>query len=245
MSRDTIYRAPGPATDFAFGPQVAGVFDDMVERSVPGYLMMQEYLVRTIDTLPNPPATVLDIGCATGTSMALLADRYPGIHLIGYDDSEPMLAKAEQRLAQLPSASFDLRADDVCEVREFPAADVVLLNLTLQFIRPLRRPQLLRRLADAVRPGGTLLLMEKFLDADPAANRRLIAMHHDFKRRQGYSDLEIARKREDIENVLIPLTVAENEELLRAAGFTEVALVLRVLNFGLLAAFRPDQPERR
>ena len=130
MSRDTIYRAPGPATDFAFGPQVAGVFDDMVERSVPGYLMMQEYLVRTIDTLPNPPATVLDIGCATGTSMALLADRYPGIHLIGYDDSEPMLAKAEQRLAQLPSASFDLRADDVCEVREFPAADVVLLNQT-------------------------------------------------------------------------------------------------------------------
>ncbi|MFG2358656.1 carboxy-S-adenosyl-L-methionine synthase CmoA [Streptomyces sp. NPDC048521] len=244
MTQDTIYQGTYEASDFAFGTHVAGVFDDMVQRSVPGYLMLQDYMCRLLETLPEPPRTILDIGCATGTSMALLSKRFPGVQLIGYDDSSAMLAKAEQNLSKFADngTSFEFRQEDVCEVEAFPEADAVVLNLTLQFIRPTRRLDLLRQLAAAIRPGGALILAEKVLEADSGFTRRLISAHHEFKREQGYSDLEIARKREDIENVLVPFTVSENEELLRAAGFEQVGLALKCLNFALLAGFRAEVP---
>ncbi|RAG85001.1 carboxy-S-adenosyl-L-methionine synthase CmoA [Streptacidiphilus pinicola] len=236
---DTIYLEKHVPADFSFNSRVAAVFDDMVQRSVPGYDIMQESLDRIVRSIPGPVGTVLDLGCATGTSMEVLARKFPGTHLIGYDNSAPMIEQARQRLAPFePETRVDLYCADVCEVVEFPPADVVLLNLTLQFIRPLRRKSILTALSRAVRPGGVLVLMEKVIEDDSSLTRRLISIHHEFKREQGYSDLEIARKREDIENVLIPLSVSENEELLRDAGFNEVGCVIKVLNFALIAGFK-------
>ncbi|MFF1594088.1 methyltransferase domain-containing protein [Streptomyces sp. NPDC058286] len=239
MNRDTVYLTAEPA-GFIFNQQVAGVFDDMVQRSVPGYLLMQNYVCELLETLPAKPKTVLDIGCSTGTSMALIGQRFPGVHIVGFDSAPAMLEKAEANLSSLESNdfTFEFHEGDVTEVDAFPEADVVLLNLTLQFVRPLRRVELLKKLASAVRPGGVVILMEKVLEPSDALTRRLIKVHHEFKREQGYSDLEIARKREDIENVLIPLTVSENEELLRASGLDEIGLVVKVLNFTLIAGFK-------
>jgi tRNA (cmo5U34)-methyltransferase len=212
----------------------------MVQRSVPGYLMMQNQVCEILKTLPSAPEVVLDIGCSTGTSMAMIGQRFPGVHVVGYDSAPAMLEKANSNLSPLASDnfSFELHEADVAEIDTFPAADAVLLNLTLQFIRPLRRLELLKKLASAVRPGGAIILMEKVLEPSESLTRRLIKVHHHFKREQGYSDLEIARKREDIENVLIPLTVAENEELLRSSGLDEIGLVMKVLNFALIAGFK-------
>ena len=81
------------------------------------------------------------------------------------------------------------------------------MNYTLQFVDINSRPQILRRICDSIRPDGFLLVSEKVAHADPIVDHALIELYFEFKRRQGYSELEISRKRDALENVLIPLTI--------------------------------------
>ena len=62
--------------------------------------------------------------------------------------------------------------------------------------------------------------------------------HHDFKRVQGYSDLEIARKRQALENVLVPETRRAHHRRLETAGFKEVHDWFQCFNFTCIAAVR-------
>jgi hypothetical protein len=48
-----------------------------------------------------------------------------------------------------------------------------------------------------------------------------IDLHHDFKRAHGYSDLEIAGKRDSLENVLVPESLDEHRNRLRRAAFAQ------------------------
>ena len=66
----------------------------------------------------------------------------------------------------------------------------------------------------------------------------LIELHHEFKRRHHYSELEISRKRQALENVLIPDEIDTHETRLRQAGFSHVGVWLRYFNFVSLVAIR-------
>ena len=127
-------------------------------------------------------------------------------------------------------------------------ASVVTMNWTLQFVRPIYREALLERIHAALVVGGVLILCEKILAEPEELNRLYVSLYHDFKRRNAYSELEIAKKREALENVLVPCTVSENLELLREAGFGSVDPFFRWYNWvGLLAVKqrRTTGPGRR
>jgi tRNA (cmo5U34)-methyltransferase len=112
----------------------------------------------------------------------------------------------------------------------------VLLVLTLQFVRPLWRDRLIRRIAQGMAENGCLILVEKVLGENSTFNRLFIKHYYEMKKRNGYSDLEIAQKREALENVLIPYRLEENKELLRGQGFQHVDVFFKWYNFcGLLA----------
>lgn len=241
--RDQVFEASGRADDFTFDDRVVQVFDDMVSRSVPFYTevqRMQSDLVTQF--LPAEGGLVCDLGCSTGTTIDLLVrnPRCPGTaKFIGYDNSEPMLAEAAGKLAA-PIAAERVRLLDVDLNAgvELPACNVVLMNWTLQFVRPLYRESLLRRIHDALVPGGALFLSEKVLVGDSMLNRLYIDFYLDYKRSQGYSETEITRKREALENVLIPYRVEENYELLARCGFGTVDTYFRWFNFACLIAVR-------
>ena len=112
------------------------------------------------------------------------------------------------------------------------------MNYTLQFIKPYDRQIMMQRIADGLRPGGLLLLSEKVVDPDPDIESVLQALHLEFKRRHAYSDLEIARKRAALENVLIPDTIDTHKARMLDAGFSSVGVWLRYFNFTSLVAIR-------
>ena len=151
-----------------------------------------------------------------------------------------MLAKARLK------AEFYVKDDAV----SFQQADITkinmegtgafILNYTLQFIRPVLRPALISQLYENLRPGGLLILSEKTILEDKRLNRAFIDIHHDFKRAQGYSDLEITRKREALENILIPFTIEENIEILAGAGFKPITTFLQWFNFSSFVAIKPS-----
>ena len=208
--------------DFRFDESTAAVFDDMLERSIPFYGEMQRMTVELARRFAQPGSTVVDLGCSTGTTLASLAAAIddPTIRFVGLDASEPMLARARQRLVR--AGALDrcvLVTGDLNDEFVLDDPSVVILNWTLQFVRPLHRDAVIRRIYDRLRDRGCLIVLEKVLGNESLLNRLYIDLYYDFKKRNGYSELEIAQKRESLENVLIPYRLDENLELLRRNGF--------------------------
>ena len=240
MSRDAIFATPQPqAKDFAFDKSTAEVFDDMLQRSVPMYDQIQRMIEALAAAYVRESGVVYDIGCSTGTTLIALAGVLQGrsARLIGVDSSQPMLDHAARNAAAaavpVPIEWLQLHVDE--QVALAPC-DVVIMALTLQFIRPMQRQTIVRRICESITPGGCLILVEKVLTDDPEFTRLFIDLYHDYKAAQGYSQLEIAQKREALENVLIPYRAAENVEMLRRSGFAQVETFFRWFNFAGFAA---------
>ncbi len=219
--------------DFDFGEATAAVFDDMLERSIPAYRELQRMIGELAGTFAEPGTRVYDLGCSTGITLETLlgAMRVP-VELIGLDSSPAMLERARQRLAQLEGADrVTLLQADLNDGVQVENASVVVLNLTLQFVRPLRRDRLIRDINQGMNPNGCLILVEKVLGNDSLFNRTFIRLYYEMKRSNGYSETEIARKREALENVLIPYRVDENLELLSRNGFNQADIFFKWYNF--------------
>jgi tRNA (cmo5U34)-methyltransferase len=237
--RDKIFDEPDrPIGDFAFDQAVAGVFDDMVSRSVPFYAEMQRMIVEMAADFVTPDSNVFDLGCSTATTFLQMHPRLPpSARFVGFDNSEEMLAKAREKLAASGvDRSVDLRVVDLDQGAPVENASMVMLILTLQFIRPLNRERLMQDIFRGMNAQGCLLLVEKVLGEDSLFNRLFIKYYYEMKRRHGYSELEISKKREALENVLIPYKLLENRELLLRTGFRSVDVFFKWYNFcGIIA----------
>ena len=237
MKRDDIFQSTAArGSDFRFDQQVASVFDDMLTRSVPFYNEQQTMLGEIGRKFHVPGTDVYDLGCSTATTLINLCSVIdsPG-KFIGYDNSEPMLERAREKVAQHGLANrIELRLADLNEdsrILSIENASLVTVCWTLQFIRPLRRDSLMRSIYDGLCGGGALVVCEKILTNSSDMNRFFIDFYYDFKRRSGYSESEIQKKREALENVLVPYRVSENFELFMRNGFEIVETFFQWFNF--------------
>lgn len=225
--------------EFAFDENVAEVFDDMISRSVPLYSEVQQLIPALTQLLDHQSVKVVDLGCSTGTSLIALAESLPDaeLELIGVDNSHAMLDQCQRKLDSTGlHERITVYRDDIRNF-EFDNASIVLMNYTLQFVPIEDRIDLLKRIRKSLRPGGFLVMSEKFVHDDVQFDRSLVELYFDYKRRNGYSELEISRKRDALENVLIPFSVKENEKILKESGFEEFELVLKWFNFGTFLAY--------
>lgn len=239
MSKDRIFKEKRELIEnFNFGKETAEVFDDMLDRSVPFYAEVQRMMGEIATDFAVPGTNLYDLGCSTGTTLLWLDRSLPeDINFVGVDSSPEMLDQARKKLAE---HGFTRPHELVCQNLDngvaIVNASVVVMNLTLQFIRPLYRDRLIQGIANGTNAGGCLLLVEKVLGQDSTLNRLFIKYYYDFKKRNGYSEMEIAQKREALENVLIPYHFEENRELLLRNGFKACDVFFRWYNFcGMLA----------
>lgn len=245
QGQDQIYRQPQAyAVDFMFDARVAAVFPDMIRRSVPGYEAMLPMLGTLAARYARSGGRVYDLGCSLGAVSLAVRRQLPGTEgqIIGLDNSPEMIAQAKTLLAQLGDEGWPVRLA-VADVRDhaFAEADVVILNFLLQFIAPGERTALLARLYAALRPGGALILSEKTMLAEAETHALVTELHHDFKRANGYSELEISGKRTALERVLIPETEAEHVERLQALGFGPVVRWFQAYQFTSWLALKPEE----
>ena len=239
MSKDKLFKKKQRVVkDFNFGKATAAVFDDMLDRSVPFYAEMHRMTCEMAADFAVENTSLYDLGCSTGTMMLAL-DRVVPKHvtLIGVDSSEEMMTRAREKFRQHGIRHpYELICADLNKSIQITNASVVLMNLTLQFIRPLYRETLITSLARGLNDRGCLLLVEKVLPKNSMVNRLFIKYYYQFKERQGYSKLDIAQKREALENVLVPYRIEENCELLLNSGFSDCEVFFKWYNFcGILA----------
>ena len=239
MAKDEVFRDEiEKVSDFRFGANVAKVFDDMVNRSVPFYGEIQRMMAELAADHAREETFVYDLGCSTGTTMIGMDTLVnQDIKFIGIDDSQEMLDKCKSKLMEIGfSRPYELRCADLGQGVKIENASVVVLCLTLQFVRPIYRERLLKDIYDGLNPGGVLILVEKILAEENNFNRDFINYYYNYKRRNNYSELEISQKREALENVLVPYKLTENITLLRDQGFAHCEVFFKWYNFaGLIA----------
>ncbi len=231
--KDSIYANAQPVKDFTFDERVVEVFPDMISRSVPGYAT----IVSTMGKLAGMYATnhthIYDLGCSLGAvtlSMRRNIDK-AGCKIVAVDNSKAMVERCQLHLDGFRSeVPVEVTLADINDI-EFQPASVIALNFTLQFIDVDAREALLKKIYDALVPGGVLLLSEKFKGECPETDSLLIDLHHDFKRANGYSELEISQKRNALENVMRPDTLSCHHERFARLGFSHTQVWYQCFNF--------------
>ncbi len=241
--KDTLFKKPSPPGKFEFNEPVARVFDDMLERSVPFYKECQQMVVDLALHFAQKGSAVYDLGCSTGTMLKHLVRAIPEkqkIRFVGLDNSEAMLNKARGKLKGHLKRCALVKANMESDFG-LSDASVVIMNYTLQFLSPRRRAAMLKKIYQGLRPGGGLILIEKVQGESDDLNDLFVVQYHAYKRNQGYSKLEIAKKREALEKVLIPLKPGKNRDLLEKSGFRQVDIFFKWFNFAGFVAVKPGK----
>ncbi|WP_027330911.1 carboxy-S-adenosyl-L-methionine synthase CmoA [Marinimicrobium agarilyticum] len=238
---DQLYANPlGEVSRFAFDRAVVEVFPDMIKRSVPGYATIINMIGDLAERYALSNSRCYDLGCSLGAATLAMRHRIRASHceIVAVDNSPAMIERCRQVLAaDTAEPPVELVCEDLQRVTP-ENASMAVLNFTLQFIPVEERLAVLKRIADGLLPGGVLILSEKVAFDDPIHNDLMIELHHNFKRANGYSDLEIAQKRSALEQVLIPETLGAHRERLREAGFTSVDVWFQCFNFASLIAIK-------
>jgi len=236
--KDNLFASTEAPIKFEFDDSVATVFDDMLTRSVPMYVECQKLVLEMAICFIRNGTKIYDLGCSTGTLINLLATSLPeksDLIFIGVDNSAPMLARAKKKLMDIAQAC-ELIESDIDGDLKMSNASLIIMNYTLQFLSPPRREAMVNKIFQALNPGGAFILIEKVIAESKEMDDLFVQSHHDFKYEKGYSKLEIAKKKEALDNVLIPLKLSENIDLLKNTGFDRIEVFFKWLNFaGIIA----------
>ncbi|MCB4437166.1 carboxy-S-adenosyl-L-methionine synthase CmoA [Alteromonas sp. McT4-15] len=238
---DNIYANPlSKVADFKFDESVVDVFPDMIQRSVPGY----ETIIHTIGELAKSAVSdnsnVYDLGCSLGAASLSIAraTQDKTFNIIGVDSSTAMVERCK-RVVQAFTLTNPITIEQAyAQEVEITNASMVVMNFTLQFIPPADRAALLSKIYEGLNPGGILVLSEKIRHPTLRGNELLIDLHHQFKRDNGYSELEVSQKRAALEKVMLTDTFEEHETRLKNAGFSDVVMWYKCYNFTSLIAVK-------
>ena len=238
---DTIYANPlADISRFVFDQRVVDVFPDMIKRSVPGYATIINMIGNLAERYTQANSQCYDLGCSLGAATLAMRHRIQAANckIIGVDSSAAMIARCAQVIAadsgEIPVELIEAQIQDV----DIHNASMAVLNFTLQFIAVEERLEMLRRICAGLNPGGVLIISEKVVFDGEPHQQLMTELHHNFKRANGYSDLEIAQKRAAIENYLVPETLDAHRQRLRLAGFNSADVWFQCFNFASLIAIK-------
>jgi len=241
MAKDDLYRETdaGPGS-FEFNDAVAAVFPDMLRRSIPGYDASIDAIAALTRRYVSAGTRCYDLGCSLGASTLAIRRNIsaPDCEIVAVDLAPAMVRRCRDLVAADASPTpVSVELADIREV-DIRHASVVVMNYTLQFLPLADRAHMIRRIHDGMTDGGVFVLSEKIRDEDAAVDDLLTDLHHAFKRDNAYSELEIARKRAALENVLVPETTRAHLDRLRDAGFSHAGVWLQHFNFVSIVAIR-------
>lgn len=239
---DQIYQEDqGDVPDFVFNEEVAQVFQNMIQRSVPGYGLTLEMIgVIAQKAFGAQKGRAYDLGCSLGASLLPILKNTEA-EVIGVDNSSEMLNQAEnilsKELNEAQQQRVSLLHEDVLNV-DYEKSRLFISNFTLQFIQIEQRRNLLSKAYRALEAGGMMLISEKVVHTEPSVNNELIELHHTFKKLKGYSELEISQKRDAIDNVLLPESVDTHLSRLKEVGFSQAFVWFQTFNFVSILALK-------
>lgn len=241
MSKDEIYKHPiHNIEDFTFDHAVSDAFDDMVDRSVPGYRTLIANIGPIAAHFYTSESICYDLGCSHGAAALSVykhcLDKDVKIHAI--DNSSAMIEKCNSLIHEANAQNnITTQIADICDI-SIENASVVILNLTLQFLPIKQRHKLLQSVFNGMNAGGVCILTEKIILPNESHEQLYQLLHANFKSANQYSELEISQKRKALDNVLIRESFDTHQQRLREIGFSHISTWFQCINFVSLLAFK-------
>ncbi|RAP34079.1 carboxy-S-adenosyl-L-methionine synthase CmoA [Candidatus Marinamargulisbacteria bacterium SCGC AG-410-N11] len=227
--KDTVYlKKKTKISSFKFNQEVTNVFDDMLVRSVPLYEVIHKSIINIIKKVYFSNCKILDLGCSNGKLFSVLLSEQLNVKYIGVDSSPFMIKEA---LGRYNDKNCQFITKNIDQDFKMENIDIVVANLTIQFIQPEIRQQLIKNLYHSLNKNSYLIIVEKEICENNDLAALFTEIYHDFKKQHGYSDLEIQQKIKALKNILIPFTAQQNIDLLKNAGFEKINPFIRWFNF--------------
>lgn len=223
-----------------FNEDVTAVFDDMLSRSIPDYQGMRNFCEAIGANFITPETEIVDIGCSLGRAVEGLVSRFSETNTFAlYDVSEPMLARCRRRYETLiEQGRVKVENYDLRQGLKNTNCSLVLSILTLQFTPLEYRHKIMQSIYNALNDGGAFIFVEKVLGNTSTLDSVLVKEYYKLKSSNLYTQEQIESKRKSLEGVLVPLTAAWNEDLLRQTGFRQIDCFWRQLNFAAWIAIK-------
>lgn len=241
MTQDTLYKNPRlNIEDFQFDASVSAVFDDMVDRSVPGYRTLIANIGPLASHFVSAHTRCYDLGCSHGAAALSVFQHcsVDGLDILAIDNARAMIDRCDDLIAQHNAqATIRTQCLDIQNVT-VSNASMVILNLTLQFIPIEQRQQVLQNIYTGLNDNGVCLITEKIVMPDQTQEALLDTLHTRFKSANNYSDLEISQKRKSLEHVLLREPLATHIKRLNEIGFSQVVPWFQCFNFVSLLAIK-------
>lgn len=220
---------------WTFDGEVAEVFDAHVSKSVPLYFEGQQLILQLSDFFLTQNSICYDIGCSTGTLLAMLAERHSGkdVSFTGLDSVKKMVDKARKKCQKF--SNVNIFETDALE-HEYELADMICSYYTVQFIHPKFRQTLIDTIYQSLNWGGAYIMFEKVRANDARFQDLMSQCFLEHKIVNGYSADEIISKSLSLKGVLEPFSTEGNIGLLKRAGFVDVIPIAKYMCFeGYLA----------
>lgn len=229
--RDNIFKNKNDIVNFSFDEKVVAVFDDMVKRSVPGYEVMIQMIGLITRNYGQDNSNYYDIGASTGAATMAMAlnNKNKGVKFIAIDKSIKMVTQCSKNIIDKID-NIEVKCGDIDDIC-IKNAGIVILNLTLQFIDIKKRDSIIKKIYEGLKPNGILIISEKVHTEDTKEQNLITQMHTDFKRANGYNEIEIAKKRQSLENVLLTESSQQHLNRLNKCGFSKTIKYFKCINF--------------
>ena len=240
MSKDRLFNKKMKPSSFSFNQEVAEVFPDMLERSIPGYRTTIDSIRFLASKYSKRGTNCYDLGCSLGASSIALGEGAVNndCKIIAIDKSSFMTKRFSEIIKQEKlDLNIQIFNEDVLDTK-ITNASIVIMNFTLQFIRKQDRQYLLDKIYNGLNDGGLLLMSEKIIEGDKNINKLLIDLHENFKLENLYTREEIENKKESIKNVLVEDDIETHQSRLSKSGFTKFGIWLQHFNFASFLALK-------
>ena len=222
---------------FTFNEDVANVFDDMLNRSIPFYRDNLKLNAKILSKYIKDGDKVYDIGSSTLNFLLYFEQNFKiKADLIGIDNSKPMIKKATNKIKSYNS-NINLIFGNIENI-ELKPSQAIVSNYTLQFIDKDKRSEVIKKIFNSLNDNGIFLVSEKVISNNKKLNENLIEIYHNYKQDKGYTITQIEKKKEALENILTPLSLDENMSMLKKVGFKEVEVLFKWANFSTFLAIK-------
>lgn len=241
MIQDKLYATKKSSlSKFSFNEQVVDVFPDMINRSVPGYQNMIAGIGKIANLLCDETPVIYDLGCSLGSVSLSIAKTtaHKKPRIIGVDNSDAMIDRCKQHIDTFSFGHYiRLITADLVSLSLEPC-NMVVLHFTLQFVAIEKRQSVIDEIYNKLSVKGVLVLSEKVSISENELDKTFIELHHEFKRENGYSDLEISQKRTALEDVMKLDTIETHKTRLTNAGFSKITVWYQHFNFLSIIAIK-------
>lgn len=229
-------------------PELVGTFLDDRQALLP-LIDVQEELIRLLfERHPREIRRFIDVGSGDGASSALLLGVAPAAEAVLVDFSEPMLARAEQRLGasagRWRAVRGDLSAPAWREALPAGGYDAAISSYAIHHLPAARKRELFAELFELLEPGAMFVNLDVvtidgplrgLFDEQMAAN----ASAAEHGRHGGRTDEQIAEEVLADDSDDRPDSAPDQLRWLREAGFAEVELHFKWAEGAIFGGVKP------